>query len=125
MKFASFEGRMTAVRFVEFVKKLRQDAGRPIMVIADNARYPTGKARREYAEGSQGEVTIDYLPRDSPRLHPDEPVWNHAKARLAKLFLATKDDFKDATHRIRLSIPRTIGLIRSFFELPDTSYAAK
>ncbi len=125
MKFASFEGRMTAVRFVGFVKKRHQDAGRPLIVIADNARYHTGKAVRAYAEQSQRQVVIDYLPGYSPELNPDEQVWNHAKGRLAKLFLATKNDFKDATHRILLSIQRTTGLIRSFFALPDTKYAAQ
>ena len=116
---------MTAVRFVGFVKKRHQDAGRPLIVIADNARYHTGKAVRAYAEQSQRQVVIDYLPGYSPELNPDEQVWNHAKGRLAKLFLATKNDFKDATHRILLSIQRTTGLIRSFFALPDTKYAAQ
>jgi transposase len=123
-KFASFEGRMTAERFVEFIKKLHHDSQGPIMVIADNASYHTAGSVERYVAQTQGEVVIDYLPRSSPEFNPDEQVWNHAKARLAKLFLATKAEFKAATHRILLSIQRSANLVRSFFQLPDTKYAA-
>lgn len=39
LKFTPFEGRMTSQRFVEFLRKLRADTGKPIIVIADNAKY--------------------------------------------------------------------------------------
>jgi hypothetical protein len=42
-------------------------------------------------------------------------VWNHAKARLSKLFVATKKEFKAALFWIMLSIQRTPELVRSFF----------
>jgi hypothetical protein len=41
MKFSSFTGKMTGIRFVNFLKKLHADVGRPIIVIADNASYHT------------------------------------------------------------------------------------
>lgn len=124
MKFQSFEGRMNGDRFVEFLKKLRADAGRPIIVIADNASYHTGGAVQRYVAASQGEVAVENLPAYSPELNPDEQVWNHAKARLAKLFVATKQEFKAALFSIMLSIQRTAALVLSFFQLPDTKYAA-
>lgn len=125
MKFACFEGRMTATRFLEFVKKLRQDTNGPIIVIADNAAYHTADMVKRYAADTQRGVVIDYLPRYSPELNPDEQVWNHAKARLAKLFLATKAEFREAAHRILKSIQCTGDLIRSFFQMPETKYAAE
>jgi transposase len=124
MKFACFEGRMNGPRFVEFLKKLRADAGRPIIVIADKASYHTGGAQRRYVAESRGEVVVEHLPAYSPDLNPDEQVWNHAKARLAKRFVATKEEFKAALFSILLSIQRTPDLILSFFQLPGTSYAA-
>jgi transposase len=124
MKFSTFEGRMNGERFVDFLKKLRADAGRPIIVIADNASYHTGGAVRRYVVASQGQVAVENLPAYSPELNPDEQVWNHAKARLAKLFVATKQEFKAALFSIMLSIQRSVNLILSFFQLPDTKYAA-
>jgi len=124
MKFSCFEGRMQGARFVEFLKKLRADAGRPIIVIADNASYHTGGVVKRYVAQSQGEVAVENLPAYSPELNPDEQVWNHAKARLAKRFVATKKEFKAALLSIMLSIQRSKELILSFFQLPDTKYAA-
>jgi len=124
MKFSCFEGRMNGESFVEFLKKLHADAGRPIIVIADNASYHTGGAVQRYVAQSQGEVTVENLPTYSPELNPDEQVWNHAKARLSQRFVATKDEFKEALLSIMRSIQRTVDLVLSFFQLPETKYAA-
>lgn len=43
---------------------------------------------------------VEHLPAYSPELNPDEQVWNHAKGRLAKLFVATKKEFKAALFSI-------------------------
>jgi hypothetical protein len=53
------------------------------------------------------------------------PTASHAKARLAKLFVATKEEFKAALFSIMFSIQRTPELVRSFFQLPSTKYAAQ
>ena len=125
MKFSSFTGRRNGVRFVNFLKKLHADVGRPLIVIADNASYHTGGVVQRYVKQTRGQVTVGSLPRYSPELNPDEQVWNHAKARLAKLFVATKDEFKAALFSILLSIQKSTDLVLSFFQLPDTQYAAK
>jgi len=125
MRFACFEGKMNGRRFVEFLKKLQTDVGGPIIVIADNASYHTGGDVRRYVAETQKEVTVENLPSYSPELNPDEQVWNHTKARMAKLFIATKDEFKHAVLGILFSIQRSKELIRSFFQLPDTKYAAE
>ena len=38
MRFRFIEGKMNSAGFIQFLKKLRKDAGRPIIVIADNAQ---------------------------------------------------------------------------------------
>ena len=124
MKFQCFEGRMNGPRFIEFLKKLRADAGGPIIVIADGASYHGSGPVKRYQAESKGDVVVEYLPAYCPDLNPDEQVWNHAKARLAKRFVATKDEFKAALLAIMFSIQRSIELILSFFQLPDTKYAA-
>ena len=124
MKFASFEGKMTMERFIEFLEKLRRDVGRPLIVIADNASYHRGKRVQEYVAESNGGVYVENLPRYSPELNPDEQVWNHAKRRLGRLFIATRDEMKVAVHGILRSIQQSAKLVLSFFQLPDTCYAA-
>ena len=124
MKFATFQGRMNGARFVQFLKDLRTDTGKPIIVIADNASYHGSKAVQRFIEASDGDVVIEHLPRYAPEFNPDEQVWNHAKARLAKLFIATKDDLVHEMRSIMRSIQCSTQLIRSFFQLESTRYAA-
>lgn len=124
MKFQFLEGRMNGARFVQFLKKLHADARRPIIVIADNASYHGSAPVQSYVEESEGQIVVAHLPAYCPHLNPDEQVWNHAKGRLAKRFVATKAEFKAALLSIMLSIQRTTDLILSFFQLPDTKYAA-
>lgn len=124
MKFQCFTGRMNGTRFVAFLKQLRADAGRKIIVIADNASYHGSGPVRRYVNESQGQVSVEHLPAYSPHLNPDEQVWNHAKGRLGKRFVATKNEFKAALLSIMRSIQRSTELLLSFFQLPDTKYAA-
>ena len=124
MRFATFQGRMNGARFVQFLKDLRSDTGKPIIVIADNASYHRGKAVQRFIEASDDDVVVEHLPRYAPELNPDEQVWNHAKARLAKRFIATKDELLRNMRAIMRSLQCSPKLIRSFFQLESTRYAA-
>jgi transposase len=93
-------------------------------IFADNASYHGSGPVRRYVEESEGQVVVDHLPAYCPDLNPDEQVWNHAKARLGKRFVATKQEFKAALLSIMRSIQPSPELLLSFFQLPDTQYAA-
>jgi transposase len=122
MRFAVIEGRMNSDKFIEFLKKLQADAGKPIIVIADNASYHSAGKVQKFAKESQA-IHLGYLPKYAPELNPDEQVWNHAKARLAKLFIDSAQTMKQSVLNIMRSIQKQSGLIQSFFHLKDTSYA--
>lgn len=124
MKFASFEGAMNGEKFVSFLQKLRRDVAAPLIVIADNAAYHRSPPVQAYVEQSQGELVVEHLPRYSPELNPDEQVWNQAKLRLGKLCVTTRQEMRRAVTAIMRSIQRRIELVKSFFQLADTSYAA-
>lgn len=124
MRFAAFEGSMTGARFVEFIEKLHKDVKRPLIIIADNASYHRSQPVKDYVARSEGQVVVENLPRYAPELNPDEQVWNQAKSRLGRLFVISKKEMKRAVLNIMLSIQRSTDLIQSFFQLPDTSYAA-
>lgn len=123
MRFSFIQGRMNSAKFIDFLKKLRDDAGRPVIVIADNASYHVSKVVTEFATEPDNEVWVETLPAYAPELNPDEQVWNQAKRRLAKQFIETKKGMERQTMNILLSIQKSPDLIRSFFELDDTRYA--
>jgi transposase len=124
MRFSFVEGRMNSERFVSFLKKLRADAGRPIIVIADNASYHISGKVKSFASDAENGVWLENLPAYAPELNPDEQVWNHAKRRLAKLFIATKAQMKAELTNIMRSIQKTTKLLKSFFRMKDTKYAS-
>jgi transposase len=123
MRFAVIEGRMNSDKFIEFLQKLHADAGKPIIVIADNASYHSSGKVEKFARESQGRIHLGYLPKYAPELNPDEQVWNHTKARLAKLFIDSAQTMKKSVLNIMRSIQKQSWLITSFFQMKDTNYA--
>jgi transposase len=94
-------------------------------VIVDNAKYHHSKETQSFVASQKGtgkgEITMAFLPAYSPELNPDEQVWNHAKARLAKLPVASKEAMKKSF----TSIQKLSSLIKSFFQMKDTVYISE
>jgi transposase len=66
-----------------------------------------------------------FFPTHSPELNPDEQVWNEIKHRqVGKQPIKSKPDLKKRLHSALKSLQQNVGKIRSFFQLPDTEYAA-
>jgi len=126
MKFSFVEGKMNSARFIEFLKQLRGDTGKSIIVVVDNARYHHSKETKAFIESQKesrkGEIIMAFLPAYSPELNPDEQVWNHTKSRLGKLPVASKEAMKKSIISILRSIQRSTELIKSFFKLDGTKY---
>jgi transposase len=74
MHFDVIEDRMNSEKFIDFLKKLRQDADCPVFLIADNARHHHSKQVQEFLKTQSGEIMIAFLPAYSPELNPDEQV---------------------------------------------------
>jgi len=122
MRFSFIAERMTSARFIDFLKKLYKDAGKPILVITDNARYHHSKETQHFIDQQDGKILLAFLPAYSPELNPDEQVWNHAKARLSKRSIFNKHDMKRHLVSILRSIQKQTALVKSFFRMPDTNY---
>jgi transposase len=97
-----------------------------MIVVVDNAKYHHGKETQSFInerkKSGKGEIFMAFLPAYSPELNPDEQVWNHAKARWAKLPIASKESMKKALISIPRSIQKTTSLVKSFFKLKSTLY---
>lgn len=122
MRFSFIDGNMNSATFIQFLKKLRKDTGRPIIVITDNARYHHSKETQAFIKTQPDSIVMAFLPAYSPELNPDEQVWNHAKARLATLPIMNKESMKRSLLSIMRSIQKQTILIKSFFKMPDTKY---
>jgi transposase len=125
MYFECFEAKMESLRFIEFLKSLRQSAGKPILVIVDGGSYHKSMVVKEFlkSEGGKLGIRVILLPPYSPELNPDEQVWNQAKRRIGKMSINTKKTLREAVERTLSAIQNSISLVQSFFKLPDTKYA--
>lgn len=123
MHFDVIEESMDADKFIVFLQKLRQDAGCPIFVIADNARYHHSKKVQAFLETQPGEIMMAFLPAYSPELNPDEQVWNYAKAEVGKQPIKSKADLERIILSVMKSIQEKVELVKSFFRLSSTQYA--
>jgi len=72
MRFGFIGERMNSARFIDFLKKLHRDAEKPILVIADNARYHHSKETQRFLDQHDGNIRLAFLPAYSPELNPDE-----------------------------------------------------
>ena len=113
---------MNSELFIRFLKKLRKDAARPILVVADNARYHHSKKVQAFLKDNVGSIMMVFLPPYSPELNPDEQVWNHAKSQLGKRSIKNESEMKRHLLSIMRSIQKRKKLIISFFNMPDVKY---
>jgi transposase len=110
---------------VEFLQQILQGRTRPLIIIADQASFHKSSVVREFVRAHRTQIRLFFFPPYSPELNPDEQVWNELKhRRLGKQPIKNKTDLKKRIRSILKSLQRKAEKVRSFFQLPDTKYAA-
>lgn len=92
---------------VRFLKHLRRQIGRKIIVVWDGAPIHRSKVVKEYlATVVKGEVHLERFPPYAPELNPDEGIWRHLKyVELRNLCCETLEELK-------LEIRKAVARIR-------------
>jgi transposase len=97
---------------VSFVKQLRRQLGRPLVVVWD--RWPVHRAAAKRIEKSRSKsIEFEWLPAYAPELNPVEPRWSHTK-----FSQFVPDDAPHLKRSVRSSLKkqsRNHALKRSFF----------
>ena len=123
--YAVEEQSIDGERYVEFLQKVLRERTRPLIVIADNASYHRSAEVRQFVLEHRKQIRMFFLPTYSPELNPDEQVWNEIKHRkLEKQPIKSKFDLKRRLYAELESLQQKVERIKSFFQLPDTRYAA-
>jgi transposase len=125
MRFMLTEERVNNVLYIEFLKRVLTGATKPIFLILDGHPVHRSKAVKEFAASTGGMLRLFYLPGYSPELNPDEQVWNEIKYRkVGRRFARTKEELKRLLYASLHALQKMPARVRSFFQLPDTRYAA-
>lgn len=125
LRFMVVKGKLNSSRYVQFLKRLMHNASRPIFLIVDGHPVHKSRAIRAYAASTKGKLRLFYLPPYSPELNPDEQVWNHVKHHgVGRSLLEGSAHLKKFVGRRLRRLQRSPWLVRQFFLMPDTQYAA-
>jgi transposase len=125
MRFMLTTGRLNAGTFIEFLERLLHKSATPIFLILDGHPVHRSRAVSKFVQSTEGRLRIFFLPGYSPELNPDEQVWNHVKHHgVGRAALQSRDELVRKIKSRLYSIQRRPHIVRSFFEMPDTLYAA-
>lgn len=70
----------TSVEVLEFIKKLRRQIRRPLLIIWDGAPIHKGHIVTDYLKaGAAKYIQLEKLPGYAPELNPDEGIWGYLK----------------------------------------------
>jgi transposase len=109
---------MTGIDSVHFLKHLRHQTDRKLLVIWDGSPIHRAAEVKAYlADGAAKHTHLERLPGYAPDLNPDEWTWKHLKhVELRNLCCL---DLPDLYHELRLAIHRLRRqpqIVRSFFD---------
>ena len=125
MRFMTVEGKVTAAVFIDFLKRLIHNWPRPVFLIVDGHPVHKSVAVSKFVASTEGKLQLFRLPPYSPELNPDEQVWNHLKNHgVGKLPIAGPDHLKRMVFLHLRKMQKLPSLVRSFFGMPETIYAA-
>ena len=123
LRFMVVDGRMTAVRFITFLKRLLHNQTQPIFLIVDQHSSHRAKVVQEFVGSTDGRLELFFLPPYSPELNPDELVWNHLKTHgVRKRLLQTPEALKRYVLSHMRSLQGKPALLRGFFSKPSLRY---
>jgi len=125
LRYSVEEHAIDSDRYMAFLQQVLQGRTRPLILLADNASFHRSAAVRQFVRAHRTQLRMFFFPTHSPELNPDEPVWNEIKhRRVGKQPIKNKPDLKKRLYAASKSLQHQAEKIRSFFQLPDTEYAA-
>jgi len=125
LRFMVVKGGVGAAVFIRFLKRLIQGAKRPIFLIVDGHPAHRAKAVTRYVSTVSQRLRLYFPPAYSPELNPDEQVWNDVKNNaVGRSRLENPEDLhRTVVSRLRF-LQKSPDRVRSFFQMPETRYAA-
>ena len=120
--FKLVPGSFNAARVIEFLRQLRRQIKRKLLVIWDGLPAHRSRVVRDYVDSTKGAIQIEQLPGYAPELNPVEFLWAHWKqhelANFCPKHFAELSAF--ARHQLRRSQhrPRIIAACWTQAQLP-------
>lgn len=125
LRFRVFEGALTAVLFLDFLRRLVSGAPRKVFLIVDNLRVHRARLVTAWVAANTDRVELFYLPPYAPEHNPDEFLNNDVKQEMARRRIPkSKAALKSGLRSYMRSLQRRPAKVRAFFLATSTQYAA-
>jgi transposase len=116
LPFQIHDDNIRTAEAVAFVKQLRRQLGRPLIVVWD--RWPVHRsAAKRLTTSHPRSIEFEWLPAYAPELNPVESRWSHTK--YGQLANFVPNDASQLKRSVRLALKKQHGehqLKRSFFK---------
>jgi transposase len=127
LRFSVFAGTLTAIRFIDFLKRLRHDAEHtgqgPVFCIVDGHPAHRAKAVNRFVASTDGALRLYRLPAYSPQLNADEWVWKNVKSDgVARAAPRGPEQMKAVVLSRLRRLQRLPHIVRGFFADPELAY---
>jgi transposase len=121
--FRLFPGSIKGAQIIEFLKALKAQIKRKLLIIWDGLGVHKSGLVREFIESLNGHIQMEFLPAYAPELNPAEYIWGHLKQHeIANLCVK---DFAELTpfarNRLR-SMQRRPRLIVAFWTQAELAF---
>lgn len=124
-RFMTVKGRVGAIQFIDFIKRLLHGSTRTIFLIVDGHPVHKAKSVSRYIESVKDRFQLFFLPPYSPELNPDERVWNDLKNNaIGRQAIKCPQQLRAAVISHLRFIQKTPDRVRSYYNNEATKYAA-
>lgn len=126
LRYHVTEGRINSDVYIDFLKQVIKGRTRPLIIIVDGASFHHSRKVRVFIAQHRHRIRLKFLPAYSPERNPDEHVWEEIKdKKLGRQVIENKRDLKQRVYSELRSLQKRTSRILSFFQLPETKYAAE
>ncbi len=123
--FQTYQGALTGELFVELLRKLMCRRKKPVHLVIDGLPAHKKALVKHYVVGTQGRLTLHFLPGYAPELNPDELVWSHTKRTgVARRPLRKGEKLEQRVNEQLQAVAEDPELVRSFFGHPSVAYVS-
>src|SRR5215218_5023112 len=125
MRFMLYEGALNADRFIAFLRRLTEDAGRKVVLIVDNLKVHEAHKVRAWVRSHAHEIELFYLPSYAPDHNPTEYLNNDLKQQLRRQPQpGSEQELIERTRSVPRAIQRSPDRLRAYFRPTPVRYAA-
>jgi transposase len=115
--FRLYPGTIKSPQLVDFLRHLRRQLRRKLLIIWDGLQAHRSRLVRTYVEASDGMIRLAFLPAYAPELNPTEYVWGYCKHHELANFCPQDLTHHGSVARCRLrSMQRRRSLVTACWE---------